>query len=62
VTVTGPTSAGDLRIFRPVGAALVSVINYGAGRRANNGVSTLGPNGIAVRCEAGFDEHALHST
>jgi hypothetical protein len=54
VTVTGPTGAGDLRIFQG-GAALplVSTINYGVGQtRANNGVATLGAAGdLSVRCD-----------
>jgi hypothetical protein len=54
VTVTGPTAAGDLRLYpaetpRP----LVSTINYQmAQTRANNAVAGLGAAGdLAVRCD-----------
>jgi hypothetical protein len=50
VTVTQPTTAGDLRIY-PAGYPLpnVSVINFGASQtRANNGVIMLGTGAIQV--------------
>jgi uncharacterized repeat protein (TIGR01451 family) len=53
VTVTGPTSAGNLRLY-PAGlsAPLVSTINWAAGQtRANNAVAALSSNGLAVRCD-----------
>jgi len=54
LTVTGPTAAGDLRVF-PGGTPLplTSSINYAAGQtRANNAVLRLGPNeDLTVRCD-----------
>jgi len=53
VTVTQSTAAGDLRLFAG-GATLpmVSTINYGMGQtRANNGVTSLGATGLAIRCD-----------
>ncbi|MGH9367047.1 MAG: right-handed parallel beta-helix repeat-containing protein [Thermoanaerobaculia bacterium] len=54
VTVTQPTSPGDLRLF-PSGTLppLASTINYRAGQtRANNAIPTLGPSGgLTVRCD-----------
>jgi predicted nucleotidyltransferase len=54
VTVTGPTGAGDLRLF-PAGVnlPLVSAINYTAGQtRANNAVVGLGAGGaVGVWCD-----------
>jgi subtilisin family serine protease len=54
VTITQPTTAGDLRLY-PAGATLplVSVINYVAGQtRANNAVVMLGiGGGMDVRCD-----------
>ncbi len=55
VTVTGATSAGDLR-FYPAGSATipnVSTINFRKDQtRANNAVVTLGAGGdLAVRCD-----------
>jgi len=47
LAVTGPTAAGDLRVF-PAGAGLplVSAINWNAGQtRANNAVIRLGASG-----------------
>ena len=47
VTVTGPTSAGNVRVF-PAGSAVpdVSMLNYSAGQtRANNLDVGLGTNG-----------------
>jgi Matrixin len=56
VTVTGPTGAGDLRLF-PGGATLplVSTINYRAAQtRANNAVAKLGDAGdLGVKCDQG---------
>jgi IgA Peptidase M64 len=54
LTVTAPTSAGDLRVF-PAGSPLPSssALNYGAGQtRANNAVLSLnGAGSLAVLCE-----------
>jgi len=54
ITVTGPTAAGDLRLY-PAGTPrpLTSTINYQMGQtRANNGVPALGDAGdLAVRCD-----------
>jgi IgA Peptidase M64 len=54
LTVTAPTSAGDLRVF-PAGSSLPSssALNYGAGQtRANNAVLSLnGAGKLAVLCE-----------
>jgi hypothetical protein len=51
VTVTGPTSAGDLRLFAGGSLPLVSTINFGRGQtRANNAVASLSISGeIFVR-------------
>ena len=54
VTVTGPTAAGDLRLFAggtPLPVA--STINYRSGQtRANNAVVALGSSGaVTVRCD-----------
>jgi hypothetical protein len=51
VTVTAPTSAGDLRLFAGGSPPLVSTINFGRGQtRANNAVASLSASGeIAVR-------------
>jgi hypothetical protein len=51
VTVTEPTSAGDLRLFAGGSPPLVSTINFGrAQTRANNAVATLsGAGEIFVR-------------
>jgi uncharacterized repeat protein (TIGR01451 family) len=54
VTVTGPTSAGDLRIF-PGGSSppLASAINYVSGQtRANNGIVPLSGGGtLGLQCD-----------
>ena len=54
LTVTAPTSAGDLRVF-PAGSPLPSssALNYGAGQtRANDAVLSLNGGGqLAVLCE-----------
>ena len=64
MTVTQPTSAGNLRLY-PGGTALplVSAINYSPGQtRANNAVVALGAAGdLAVRCgqAAGSSTHLI---
>jgi uncharacterized repeat protein (TIGR01451 family) len=54
LTVTSPTSPGDLRLY-PVGSPLplVSAINYASGQtRANNAVTPVGTGGqIGVHCD-----------
>src|SRR5262249_30041790 len=54
VTVTGPTAAGDLKLFAGGSSAPVStVINYGAGQtRANNAIAALGnSDSLSVKCD-----------
>jgi uncharacterized repeat protein (TIGR01451 family) len=53
VTVTGATSAGDLRLFPGGSPSFSSVINYLSGQtRANNGVVPLASDGsIGVQCD-----------
>ncbi|HXO21505.1 MAG TPA: hypothetical protein VOA87_16445, partial [Thermoanaerobaculia bacterium] len=54
VTITHPTSAGDMRIF-PGGQVLppTSVINFSAGQtRANNAIATLGSGSVTVRLDS----------
>jgi hypothetical protein len=54
VTITQPSSSGDLRVF-PGGSSLpnASAINYGAGRtRANSGIFALGSAGdLTIHCD-----------
>lgn len=62
LTVTGGTTAGDLRLFATGDATPpTSVINYAAGQtRANNGVVSLNgpiPGSVTVQCDGG----AVHS-
>ncbi len=55
VTVTGPTAAGNVRLFA-AGAPvpLVSSLNYSAGQtRGNNGVVGLSATGLAIRAVQG---------
>jgi hypothetical protein len=63
VTVTGPTAAGDLRLFPGGAPALVSTINYRTGQtRANNAIITLGAgHDIDVQCDqaAGTSVHLI---
>ncbi len=51
VTATGPTVAGNLRLFAAGGAVPnASTVNYSAGQtRANNALVGIGPTGLAVR-------------
>ena len=53
VTVTGPTSAGDLRLFPGGSTSPASVINYVSGQtRANNGIVPLAADGtLGVQCD-----------
>jgi uncharacterized repeat protein (TIGR01451 family) len=53
VTITGPTSAGNLRVFPGLVPSLSSAINYVSGQtRANNGIVPLAPDGtLGVRCD-----------
>jgi hypothetical protein len=52
VTVTGPTSSGNLRLHPPGPLPLVSAVNYAAGQtRANSAVAGLGQGELAVRCD-----------
>jgi parallel beta-helix repeat protein len=54
VTVTGPTGAGDLRLFAGgTSATGTTTINYSAGQtRANNAAATLGASGdLAIQCD-----------
>ncbi|HTO86249.1 MAG TPA: S8 family serine peptidase [Thermoanaerobaculia bacterium] len=58
ITVTQPSTGGDLRLF-PGGTPsppLVSTINYGLGQtRANNAIVVLGPSGdLSVKCDQAF--------
>ena len=59
ITVTGPTDAGDLRLY-PAGqpVPLASAINYRAGQtRANNAVVLLGTSGqVSVQCDQATGE------
>jgi hypothetical protein len=64
VTVTGPTAAGNLRLFPSgVTAPLVSTINFGPGQtRANNAVVKLGSGGtgsIGVQNDAAGTAHFI---
>ncbi len=53
LTITGPTSAGDLRLFPGGSTSPASVINYLSGQtRANNGIVPLASDGtLAVQCD-----------
>jgi hypothetical protein len=53
VTVTQPTSLGNLRLF-PLGSVrpLTSILNYQSGQtRANNVIGSLGNGRVVVRCD-----------
>jgi uncharacterized repeat protein (TIGR01451 family) len=53
VTITGPTSAGNLRVFPGATPSFSSAINYISGQtRANNGIVPLAADGtLGVRCD-----------
>lgn len=53
LTVTGPTDAGNLRVYMPGVAPLASTLNYSLGQtRANSAVAALGVDGwLSVRAD-----------
>jgi len=53
LTITGPTAAGNLRLYPGGASSSASAINYLAGQtRANNGIVPLSANGeLSVQCD-----------
>jgi hypothetical protein len=61
VAVTGPTAAGNLRLY-PAGTAFptVSSLNYSAGQtRGNNAIVSLGGGAIAAYCSPSGSTHVI---